>query len=456
VAPGDDCLSLNLWTPGLDGARRPVVVWVHGGGFMVGAGSTPVYDGADLAQRGDLVVITLNYRLGAPGFVHLKYALGAGFEESSNLGVRDQIAALEWVRENIARFGGDPDNVTLFGQSAGAMSIGALLGAPNARRLFHRAICQSGAAHHVIDEEAAAEVAQVFVDELGKKPRSPAALGRIALKEILRAQRVTMARCVDLRTMMCFLPMVDGDVIPEQPLEAVRRGDAADLPLLIGTTLEEWRLFRLVDPGPLGLREPALVSRFDHALQGSYPDVPDSETAIREFRAALAERGAGTGAADVWTAFQTARLMHFPASQLAEAQADAGGSAHAYLFTWRPPALRRALGACHALDIPFIFGSIRHPLALPFTGFTPSAARLSRKMQSAWIRFAREGDPSHGRLPRWSHYDRKNRATMVFGRNCALDSAPLESERSLFERWSGGPVRTSTKRTRRRGAARQG
>jgi para-nitrobenzyl esterase len=453
VAHGDDCLSLNVWTPGLDAAKRPVVVWIHGGGFMVGAGSTPIYDGADLAQRGDLVVVTLNYRLGAPGFVHLKYVLGPGFEQTSNLGVRDQIAALEWIRENIAGFGGDPDNVTVFGQSAGAMSIGALLGAPDARRLFRRAICQSGAADHVIDQETATNVASTFIDELGQKPSSPRALGEIPVKEILRAQRGTMTRCVDMRTMMIFLPAADGEVIPEQPLEAVRRGDTADLRLMIGTTLEEWRLFRLIDPGPLGLSEEALVGRFEEALPARYPDAPDARTAIREFRAALAERGADTGAANVWTAFQSARMMHFPASQLAEAHADAGGSAHAYLFSWHPPALRRALGSCHALDIPFIFGSIRHPLALPLTGFTASAARLSRKMQAAWIRFARGGDPSHARLPGWPSYERGDRATMELGRNCALGLSPLEAERRLFERWSGGPPPSNEQQVRRRGAA---
>lgn len=438
VAPGEDCLSLNVWTPGLDGAKRPVLVWIHGGGFMVGSGSTPLYDGTDLCRRGDLVVVTINYRLGAQGFAHLKYALGEGFERSSNLGVRDQIAALEWVRENIAHLGGDPDNVSVFGQSAGAMSIGALLGAPQARRLFRQAICQSGAADHVIDPEQAANLAWVFVDELGGAPASPEALGEIPVRQILRAQRATLTRTSNLRRMMVFLPSVDGDVIPEQPLEAIRRGETAGIPLLVGTTLDEWRLFRLVDPGPLGLREEALSGRFETALRGAFANAPDGATAAREFREALATRSDATGAADVWSAFQTARVMHYPATRLAEAQSAGGGTAHAYLFTWRPPALRRAVGACHALDIPFVFGSIRHPLALPFTGFTASAARLSRKMQGAWIRFARGEEPGHGRLPAWPSYAATRRATLVLGRNCALDDAPLEAERSLLERWAGG------------------
>jgi para-nitrobenzyl esterase len=439
VSPGEDCLSLNIWTPGLDGARRPVLVWIHGGGFLVGSGSTPIYDGRDLARRGDAVVVSVNYRLGALGFVHLGSVFGQGFEQSTNLGVRDQIAALEWVRDHIDRFGGDPNNVTLFGQSAGAMSIGALLGAPRARRLFHRAVCQSGAADHVLEPHDAEEVALRFLDALGGPPPTLEALGRIPLRRILQAQRVAMNRVLDWRRMMVFLPAVDGDVIPEQPLAAVARGAAADIPLLIGTTLDEWKLFRLIDQGVRGLREEELVERFGGALHG-YPDAPAPETAVREFRAAIGQRGVSPQPNEVWSAFQSARVMHVPASRLAAAQARGGGSAHAYLFTWRPPVMRRSLGACHALDIPFVFGSMQHPLARPLTGITGSAVRLSRKMQYAWIRFAREGSPGHDRLPDWPRYDAARRATMALGRRCALDDAPLEGERSLIDRWTRAPA----------------
>jgi para-nitrobenzyl esterase len=437
VAPGGDCLSLNIWTPGLDDTRRPVLVWIHGGGFLVGAGSTPIYDGKDLARRGDMVVVTINYRLGALGYLHLGGLLGGDFAHSSNLGVRDQIAALEWVRDNIDRFGGDRRNVTVFGQSAGAMSIGALLGAPRARPLFQRAICQSGAADHVLDEDQAANVARVFLEELGGPPASPAALGERPAAEILKAQRATMRRLSDFRTMMVFLPCVDRDVIPEQPLEVVRRGGHPELPLLLGVTLDEWKLFRLVDPGPRGLREEALIERFEEVLPDHFAAAPDASTAVLAFRRALEARGAGTSAAEVWSAFQTARAMHFPAARLAEAQAEAGGSVHSYLFTWQPPALRRVLGACHALDIPFIFGSVRHPLARPFTGLTASASRLSRKMQAAWIQFARDGRPGHAGLPAWQPYDATHRLTMILGRTCSLEQDPLEAERTLFARWSG-------------------
>ncbi|MCP5042675.1 MAG: carboxylesterase/lipase family protein [bacterium] len=436
VPSGDDCLSLNLWTPGLDGARRPVMVWIHGGGFMVGSGSTGIYDGHDLARRTDVVVVSLNYRLGPLGYAHLGSVLGEGFEESTNLGVRDQIAALEWVRDHIEHFGGDPGNITVFGQSAGAMSIGALLGAPRARKLFQKAICMSGAADHVIERDVAQEVADSFLRALGGPVPTPDALGRIATSDILRAQASVMAEMSNMKQMMVFLPMVDGDVIPEQPNAAIRAGATADIPLLVGTTLDEWRLFRLIDPGPRGLDEAGLAERLGEALE-CFPAAPSVREATQLLRDTLRSRIDARIPSEVWTAFQSARVMHFPATRLADAQVAGGGMAHNYLFAWRPPALRRALGACHGLDIPFVFGAVTNPLVLSLAGFSPAAIRLSRKMQRAWSSFARHGMPGHSQLPAWTCYEPSRRNTMVFGRRCELSPEPLESERNLLESWSG-------------------
>jgi para-nitrobenzyl esterase len=447
---GEDCLSLNVWTPGLDGARRPVLVWIHGGGFMVGAGSTRLYDGADLARRGDAVVVTINYRLGALGYVHLGAVLGDDFEDSTNLGVRDQIAALEWVRDHAERFGGDPGNVTVFGQSAGAMSVGALLGSPRARGLFRRAICQSGAADHVLHPDEARDIARAFLRELGGPPPCHSALGRIDLRHILRAQAATMRRLSGDHRLMVFLPSVDGDVITEQPLEAVRRGATADHALLVGSTLDEWKLFRVIDPGPRGMSEEMLQARFAEALAADFGRAPPPPRAAAEFREAVSERTGRARASEVWSAFQTARIFHQPAARLAEAQAEGGGDVWTYLFTWRPRAARRALGACHALDVPFVFGATRHPLALPLTGPGKGASELSRRMQAAWIAFARHGRPGHDDLPVWQPYAPGWRRTMVFGRDVHVDPAPLEAERSLLESWS--TWRAAPRRAAARGA----
>jgi len=437
VKPSQDCLSLNIWSPGLDEGRRPVLVWIHGGGFLVGSGATAVYNGQDLARRGNVVVVTINYRLGALGYAHLKNVLGAGFERSTNLGLRDQVAALEWVREHIERFGGDPGNVTVVGQSAGAMSIGALLGAPRARRLFHRAVLQSGAAQNVMEPEEAGFVARTFLGELGGPPPTPDALGRIPVSRILAAQRATMTQLSDWnRRLMIFQPVVDGDVIPQQPMAAVERGETAHIPMLLGTTLDEWKLFRVVDPGVRRLHNRDLVARF-HSVLMNHRGAPDPEQAVEDFRAAVEARGGSGSPTDLWSAFQSARIMHLPATRLAEAQTKAGGSAHAYLFTWQPPGVLRAMGACHGLEIPFVFGSTGHPFARPFTGLTGAATRLSRKMQHAWLRFARHGAPALDRLPPWPGYEAPQRKTMIFGRTCELADAPLEAERSLLDRWLG-------------------
>jgi len=384
-------------------------------------------------------------RLGALGFLHLSTVLGEEFASSSNLGVRDQIAALEWVSEHIERFGGDPENVTVFGQSAGAMSIAALLGAPRARSFFHRAVCMSGAADHVIEPELAAEVAAGFLADLGGPAPTHNALARIPIERILQAQRTTMQRMADLSNLMVFLPMVDGDVIPEHPLDAIENGATAHIPIMTGTTLEEWKLFRLVDQGFGRFGWGDLVRRFESVLP-LYDDPPEPATAALSFREALGDRSAARRPADIWSAFQTARVFFNPATRLAEAQHAGGGAAHSYLFTWRPPAMRRTVGACHAIDIPFVFGSAGHPLARPLTGISAAGGRLGRKIQHSWLEFARRGTPGHDRLPAWPRYDPRHRSTMVLGRECVLEQAPLDRERALLESWN------SLRATRRRRA----
>ncbi len=447
---GDDCLSLNVWTPATDGARRPVLVWIHGGGFLVGSGSTVVYGGGGLAERGDVVVVTINYRLGVMGFAHLGLLGLEGFEGATNVGVRDQIAALEWVRDNIERFGGDPGNVTVFGQSAGGMSVGTLLGAPRARTLFHRAICQSGAADHVIERSEAEDVGRLFLRELGEPKPTPESLGRMPLDKILAAQRGVLTRASNLSNLMVLLPAVDGDLIPRQPLAALRAGEAADIPILTGATLDEWRLFRIIDQGLGRFSQADLVERIREVLP-SLPHAPRADVAARRFREALGERSAADRPADVWSAFQSARIFHHPSNRLAEAQHAGGGQAYAYLFTWRAPALRRAIGACHAIEIPFVFGSTSHPIARPLTGLSARAGKLSRRLQHAWIEFARHGAPGHERIPQWPTYEPDRRSTLIFGRDLSLTERPLEDERALLDRWLGeGPARGRPGRYSRR------
>ena len=440
--PGDDCLSVRIWTPGLDGARRPVLVWIHGGAFLVGSGSGLIYNGSHLAEAGDAVVVTLNYRLGALGYAHLGSIFGEGFEESTNLGVRDQIAALEWVRDHIARFGGDPENVTVFGQSAGGMSIGALLGSPRARALFHRAILMSGAGGQVDGREAAEGVAREFVSRLGGPPPSHRSLAQLSMEDLLRAQAETMQEMSNVHRVMVFLPYVDGDVITEQPLDAVGRGATREIPILTGTTLEEWKLFRALDPGLGPMSWGQLEERFEAIFREGLAGAPSAEEAARRWLAALHGRSAQRSPKEAWCAFQSSRLFHYPCAQLAQAQSDAGGLAHRYLFTWRAPAMRQSVGAAHAIDIPFVFGSAGNPLVMPLTGFGAATRKLETNMQTTFLNFARRGIPGHSGLPAWPEYDRGRRATMILGRQFVVEDAPLEPERALLAEWEG-PVETS-------------
>lgn len=434
---GEDCLNVSLWTPGIDSARRPVLVWIHGGGFLIGAGSTPMYNGRALATQGDAVVITINYRLGALGYGHLGTIFGEGFEESTNLGVRDQIAALEWVRDHAARFGGDPENVTVFGQSAGGMSIASLLAAPRARPLFKRAICMSGAGGQVIERDLAEGVAREFVSRLGGPPPSHRSLAQIPMEDLLSAQMNTMNEMSNLSRLMVFLPFVDGEVITEQPLDAVRRGAARDIDILTGTTLEEWKLFRMLDPGVRGLSWDDVDLRFAMMFgERGFPGAPSPEEATRLWRDALQGRSAADTPNEAWCAFQSGRMFHYPCAQLAEAQAAAGGRVHRYLVTWRAPAMRRSLGAAHAIDVPFVFGAVGNPIVLPITGFGSAARTLQNNLQTSVLSFASGGAPGHSAIPPWPAYESENRTTMIFGRQFIAEDGPLERERALFEEWS--------------------
>ncbi len=425
-ATAEDCLRLNVWTPATDGARRPVLVWIHGGRFMNGSGSWPVFDGTALARRGDVVVVTINYRLGALGFL-AHPAIGA------NVGLLDQLAALAWVRDEIAAFGGDPGNVTVFGESAGAMSIGALFGAPRAHGLFRRAILQSGAANAVSDPDEASRVAETFAKELGAEGVDPDRLRAAPVGDIVAAQEATVARLAGEVRLLAFQPAIDAALLPDFPLETLRRGGGPEASLLIGTNLDEWKLFGLTDPKARELDEAGLRRRCDRMLPGRDDrGRPRAERVIEAYRSARHGR-ASTDPRELWFAIQSDRWFRHPAMELAALHAERRSDTYAYLFTWASPALEGALGACHALEIPFVFGGVASEVGRRFTGDGPAAVRLSEHVQDAWLAFARGGDPGHAGLPDWPAYAAEGRATMRLGAACELEAAPLEAERALWD-----------------------
>jgi para-nitrobenzyl esterase len=376
----EDCLTLDVFTPGADTTRRPVLVWIHGGAFVLGAGSAPVYAGERLARRGDVVVVTLNYRLGALGFLALgEVAPGAGFAE--NRGLRDQIAALEWVRDNIAAFGGDPANVTLVGESAGGMSVGALLGSPRARGLFARAIAQSGAASNCSSRDEAAQVARGFLGVLGLDSRDAARLSELPIERLIAAQ-LELRRLALALSGLPYQPVVDGDLLPVPPLDAIRAGNARGVDLLVGTNRDEWNLFLLADPGARALGEADLRRRLRAGLE------PDSAERIHTlYRGALPDHSPWAR----WSAYQTHRIFLAPAERLAAAQARHAPT-WSYLFSWSSPLVRRRLGACHALEVPLLFGTFEHPLLRAL--YLGGGRAAARELQAAWLGFARDGRPA--------------------------------------------------------------
>lgn len=431
-AMDEDCLYLNIYTPAADGERRPVMVWIHGGGFVIGSGSQPVYGGGPLARRGDAVVVTLNYRLGPLGFLYLE-DLCPGLEGAvGNAGIRDQVAALEWVKENIASFGGDPENVTIFGESAGAMSVGTLLGAPSAAGLFQRAIAQSGAAHNAHTRETANEVARQFLKTLGTTPDEAAAkLRSIPPDKLLDTQQQTVLNLGASVGMLPFQPLVDDSFLLDPPLAAIEAGRARNIDLLLGTNLDEWKLFGFLDPGLAQLDEAGLIAR----LAPQLGDETAAKRVVETYREAR-KGGEANTPKELFFAIETDRVFRIPAIRLAEAQQRHNDAVFMYLFTWESPMMGGALGACHAVELAFAFGQTGAEGGEQFIGVGPEVERLSEQLMDAWLAFARTGDPSHAGLPdgRWPAYERTRRATLRLGRESICENAPNDLER---EAWQG-------------------
>ncbi|MCU1455860.1 MAG: Carboxylesterase type, partial [Acidimicrobiales bacterium] len=410
----EDCLYLNVWTPACDGARRPVMVWLHGGSYVFGSGSTPWYDGARLAAR-DAVIVTVNYRLGAFGYLYLD-ELAPGFEGSGNAGLLDQVAALRWVRDNIAGFGGDPTNVTLFGESAGAMSVGTLLATPSAAGLFRRAILESGAASHVHEPQDAVDVAEQILAAAGT---DAAGVRDLPAAELLAAGAVVLERAgADGLT---FQPVVDGLTLPEKPLDRLRSGAAADVDVLIGTNADEMTMFLLLGLDSLEARANVLFEPAGYA----------PGEALRVYRQRLAE----VPDDQVWCAVLSDHTFRIPALRLAEVQVDQGGSAWVYLFTYPTPAFGGLLRSAHALEIPFVFDNLDAQGVWRFVGeITPAHRALASAMADAWVAFARDGLPAAPGLPDWPAYDLEQRPTMRFDIDaCVVVDDPWGAERALWD-----------------------
>ncbi len=424
----EDCLFLNVWTPATDGKRRPVMVWIHGGAFTIGSSSQPLYDGSVLARRGDVVVVTVNYRLGPLGFLRLADVTNGKIPASGNEGILDQIAALKWVRDNIAEFGGDPGNVTIFGESAGGMSVGTILAMPSARGLFHKAIAQSGASHTCAPVGRANRSAERILSKLGVSLGDSGAIRALTPAQLLTGTLLGDGRTPDPELRMAYRPAVDGTLVPRAAIEMVADGSAAGVAVMAGSVLEEWKLFAMMDPSLHKLDRAGLGARISRHLTADGADA-----LIDAYEKARAARGESVTPAELFTAIETDRVFRIPAVRLAQVQGRHDPRVFSYLFTWRSPAMQGALGSCHALELGFVFGTNHLPGMTAFAGTGPAVEKLAVQMQDAWLAFARSGDPGCESVGTWADYTEARRSTMVFGANTKLEDAPRDEERRAWD-----------------------
>ncbi len=419
---GEDCLRLNVWTPGIgDGGRRPVMVWLHGGGFEAGSGNDlPAFDGENLARRGDVVVITLNHRLNLLGFLDLSN-YGERYVSSGNVGMLDIVAALEWVRDNIAAFGGDPSRVLIFGQSGGGAKVSTLMGMPSARGLFHRAVVQSGSFAFTNTPDKSRRLADLMLAELGVTASSLERLQTLPYAELQRASVAALRKANGAgggapdprRTAgrLMFAPVADGHVLPEPPFNPKAPALTSDVPLIVGTTLNEFTT---------GMNHPEFesmtVAELTARTEAAYP--------VAAFR----KRTPEARPFDVWSRIATAPVRQAAVDQAAAKAALGGAPAWLYWFTWQTPILDGRPRAFHCAEIPFVFHNAE--LCDHMSGGGPRARALGDRMADTWIQFARTGDPNHPGAPHWAPFTPASAPTMIWDDEARLVLNPDGDERS--------------------------
>ena len=421
--PGsEDCLFLNVTTPGLrDGGRRPILVYIHGGGYNNGSGSDPLYDGRRLCAIGDVVVVTVNHRLNAFGYLHLG-EFDERFATSGNAGQLDLVAALQWVRDHAAEFGGDAGNVTVFGQSGGGAKIATLMAMPAARGLFHRAWTMSGQQVTAAGPRAAAQRARLYMDALAA--RDVDALLRLPMATLVAALRTRDPSRIE-DSSLYFGPVMDGDALPRHPFFPDAPPQSAAIPMVIGNTRDETRAFLGNDPANFSLGWGELPEKL---RTQQYVDI-DPHEVIAEYRRLYPHYTPS----DVFFAATTAGRSWRGAVEELEARAVQGGNTWAYQLDWYPDTDQgRRTRAFHTLDIPLVFDNIAQPGSR--TGTTDAARSVAAAMRDALLAFARNGDPRTGATASWSPYSLPRRETMVFGATPAMQDDPRGGERRLYRR----------------------
>ncbi|MGE3326247.1 MAG: carboxylesterase/lipase family protein [Acidimicrobiia bacterium] len=431
---GEDCLVLNVWTPSLQpDVSRAVLVWIHGGAFTTGSGSWPLYEGTPLAQRGDCVVVTINHRLDALGFMHLDEIGGAAYAGSGNAGMLDIIASLEWVRDNIANFGGDPSKVMIFGGSGGASKTSAMLAFPAAKGLFHRGAMLSGPYVRARTPEFATMATQKFLAELGLGERDVDRLHELPAQRLLDAAQhlqipidAGLASAADPTAFMPMQPVCDGVFMTNHPVDPVGSPHGRDVQMMIGSTRDDMKMMMLGMPW-FGVLDDAGLAKMAEASFG-----PLAPRALAAYRTALP----GASPTEIATRFVTDRVMWSGSIDWAERKVAGGGApVYLYRFDYETTALGGVLGATHGGDIPFAFNNHTYN---PMAGDRPGNEAFGRVVSEAFVRFAHTGDPNHDGLPQWRPYQPDDRCTMVLDERSHLEVDPDRELREVYTELRNG------------------
>jgi para-nitrobenzyl esterase len=415
---GENCLVLNVWTPSLTRGTRPVMVWLHGGGYTGGSDGAPTYDGTNLARKQNVVVVGINHRLNVFGYLYLGKIGGAKYGDSGNAGMLDCVLALEWVRDNIAHFGGDPNNVTIFGESGGGGKVSVLMAMPPAKGLFHKAIVESGSTLRVSTPDEADAAARKYLAQLKIATDRVDDLQKVPMEDMLAAMRaLTGPNSIRLG------PVVDGRSLPRQPFDPDAPAQSANIPMLIGTNgTETTALLGIADASLFSLNEADMRAKLRSYLHVSDDAQIDSLVAVYK------KRRPDATPSDIYFAVTTDRMMRMNAVTQAERKAaEQAAPAYMYIFDWRSPVLGGKLRSPHGIELAFVFDNTDKTTGMNGTG--SDLAPLAEKVSAAWAAFARTGNPNAPGLPHWPAYDAATRATMIFGDECKVVNDPGKDER---------------------------
>ncbi len=440
-AESEDCLFLNIWTPGLGAARkRPVMVWLHGGGFSMGSASSLLYDGTNLARRGDVVMVGVNHRLNAFGYTHFGDLGPQEYAHSGNAGQLDIIAALEWVRDNIERFGGDPKRVMIFGESGGGAKVSMLLASPPAKGLFHSAVIESGPGIRVAEREPSTKAAEMLLSELGLDARRLPEIHSLSTDKILAAYFATSAALAKQRgagsgMSGAFSPVLDPQVLPNHPFHPTASRISEDVAVMVGWNKTESTLFMLGDPKVFSLDEAEMRKRVE-GLVG-----PDTNALIETYKKEFPK----LSPSGIFFHISSYSMMGSGSVTIAERKAALGKApSYLYRFDWETPIAGGKYISPHGLEMPMVFDNVELA-GVGMTGGGLEARKLAAKVSEAWIAFAATGNPNSKKsgLPRWDPYDSAKRASMIFDNQCRIAYDLQKEQRIIFERAQARSARES-------------